>query len=68
MTTAAGPVFSDSLAAAARREREQMWAAAQTVRAHVNAGEQRDELLACLGLTDVMAPGAHDAAVVALPG
>lgn len=64
MTTTTGSVFSDSIAAAARREREQMWQAAQTVRAHVGVGVQRDELLACLGLTDVSAPGSEPAAVV----
>ena len=56
MTPSTGSVFSDSLAAAAQRERQQMWMAAQTVRAHVGAGEQRDELLACLGLSDAEAP------------
>ena len=58
MTLTAHPNFSDALANAARRERQQMWQAAQTVRAHVPAGEQRDDLLACLGLSDVVAPGA----------
>lgn len=67
MTTSTHPVFTDVLAAAARRERQQMWAAAQTVRAHVTAGEQCDELLACLGLTDVTALDALDVAVVAPP-
>ena len=56
MTLTASPTFTDSLALAARRERQQMWQAAQTVRAHVPAGEQRDELLECLGLSDVVAP------------
>lgn len=67
MTTTTGSVFSDSIAAAARRERQQMWDAAQTVRAHVGAGEKRDELLACLGLADVVAPPAQDPAAVVLP-
>lgn len=56
MLTSARPSFDDSLALAARREHQQMWQAAQTVRARVPAGEQRDDLLACLGLADVMAP------------
>lgn len=56
MPLTASPNFSDSLAIAARRERQQMWQAAQTVRAHVGAGERRDEVLACLGLSDVVAP------------
>ena len=56
MTTPASPTFSDSLAIAAGRQRQQMWQAAETVRAHVGAGEQRDDLLACLGLSDVVAP------------
>lgn len=58
MPTTASPTFSDSLVIAARREHRQMWQAAQTVRAHVGAGEQRDDLLACLGLSDVVAPEA----------
>lgn len=56
MTTSASPSFSDSLAAAALRQHEQMWQAAQTVRAHIGAGEQRDDVLSCLGLSDVVAP------------
>lgn len=56
MAITAGPNFTDSLAIAARRERQQMWQAAQTVRAHVEAGENRDDLLACLGLSNVEAP------------
>jgi hypothetical protein len=48
--------FSDSIALAASRERQQMWRAAQTVRAHVAAGEQRDDVLACLGLTQAESP------------
>ena len=58
MALTARPNFTDALAIAARRERQQMWQAAQTVRAHVPAGEQRDDLLDCLGLADVVAPGA----------
>ena len=57
MALTASPNFTDSLAIAARRERQQMWQAAQTVRAHVPAGEERDDLLDCLGLADVVAPG-----------
>ncbi len=56
MTPATRPTFSDSLAIAAGRQRLQMWQAAQTVRAHVAAGEHRDDVLACLGLSDVVAP------------
>ena len=56
MTTTGSPTFSDSLAIAAGRQQQQMWQAAETVRAHVGAGEQRDDLLACLGLSDVAAP------------
>lgn len=58
MVIAASPSFSDSLATAALRQREQMWQAAQTVRAHVGAGEQRDDLLSCLGLSDAVPPDA----------
>jgi hypothetical protein len=50
------PTFRDTLALAARREHHQRWQAAQTVRAHVGAGDQRDDLLACLGLSDVGEP------------
>lgn len=56
MTPVARPTFSDSLAIAAGRQRLQMWQAAQTVRAHVTPGQHRDDLLACLGLSDVVAP------------
>lgn len=66
MAITASPSFSDALALSARREQQQMWQAAQTVRAHVAAGEQRNELLACLGLSDVVAPeGSGTSAVVA---
>lgn len=58
MALTASPNFSESLALAAYRQRQQMWQAAQTVRASVPAGEPRDDLLACLGLTDVVAPDA----------
>ena len=56
MNPVARPSFSDSLAMAAGHQHLQMWQAAQTVRAHVTAGEQRDDVLACLGLSDVVAP------------
>lgn len=58
MPTSASPNFSESLAIAALREHQQMWQAAQTVRDRVPAGEQRDDLLACLGLANVVAPHA----------
>lgn len=57
MTFTASPTFSDALATAAGRQRLQEWQAAQTVRAHIGAGEQRDDVLACLGLSDAVAPG-----------
>ena len=56
MPLTTSPTFSDSIALAARRESQQMWQAAQTVRAHVGADDGREELLACLGLSDVVAP------------
>ncbi len=56
MVTPARPTYSDTIEIAARREQQQMWQAAQTVRAHVHAGAGRDELLECLGLSDVAAP------------
>lgn len=56
MLTTASPSFSESLEIAALRQHQQMWQAAQTVRAHVPAGDGRDDLLACLGLADVVAP------------
>ena len=58
MSSTTSPSFGDSLIASAHREQQQQWQAAQTVRARVAAGEQRDDLLACLGLTDVVAPPA----------
>lgn len=51
------PSFSDLHDLAVVRQHQQMWQAAQTVRAHVGAGQQRDDLLSCLGLTDVLEPG-----------
>lgn len=58
MVTPARPTYSDAIEIAARREQQQMWQAAQTVRAHVDAGAGRDELLECLGLSHVAAPQA----------
>jgi hypothetical protein len=57
MTFPARPTFTDALALSAGRQRLQMWQAAQTVRANIGAGEHRDDVLACLGLSDVVAPG-----------
>jgi hypothetical protein len=57
MTFPASPTFTDALALAAGRQHLQMWQAAQTVRANIGAGEHRDDVLACLGLSDVVAPG-----------
>ena len=56
--TVTGPSFSDSLATAARQQDLHMWKAAETVRAHLQAGPERDDVLACLGLTEVVAPQA----------
>lgn len=50
--------FDDARDLAERRLDEQRWQAAQTVRAHTGPGERRDDLLSCLGLTDVVAPTA----------
>ncbi len=56
MTPPAQSFFGEALERSAHQRQVQMWQAAQTVRAHVAAGEQRDDLLACLGLSDVVAP------------
>jgi hypothetical protein len=61
MTPTGSPSFSDAVVIAASRQRLQMWHAAQTVRACIAEGEQRDDVLACLGLSDVVAPGQADA-------
>lgn len=56
MTTAVRPSFEESIAAAADLQQVQQWRAAETVRAHLAQGEGRDDVLECLGLTDVERP------------
>ena len=56
MTTAARPSFEASIAAAHDLQEVQRWRAAQTVRAHVSSGQGQDDVLDCLGLTDVERP------------
>lgn len=53
------PNNDQKLAAAAEVQQLQMWRAAQTVRACVPDEADRDELLACLGLLDVVTPAGH---------
>ncbi len=50
------PSNDQKLAAAAELQQVQMWQAAQTVRSRVPDQEGREELLACLGLSDVVRP------------
>jgi hypothetical protein len=38
-------------------QQKQMWRAAETVRRRTPDATEREELLACLGLTDVQPPG-----------
>ena len=56
MTSAVRPSFDEAIAAAADLQEVQRWRAAQTVRAHVLQGAGRDDVLDCLGLTDVVKP------------
>ena len=59
MTTPTRPSYNDSLLAVADQQQVQRWQAAQTVRAHVAQGQGRDDVLDCLGLTDVVRPLPH---------
>lgn len=56
MTDAARPFFADSIARAQQQQQLQMWRAAETVRSHVPLHQGREDLLECLGLTDVERP------------
>ena len=56
MTTAVRPSFEESIAAAADQQLLQQWRAAQTVRAHLGQGQDRDDVLECLGLAEVERP------------
>ena len=56
MTHAAPSPFDASMARAAEHHQIEMWRAAQTVRAHVPHPDERDDLLDCLGLSDVARP------------
>jgi hypothetical protein len=55
MTPAAPSLFDLSMARAAEHHQIEMWRAAETVRSHVQPAD-REELLDCLGLTDVVRP------------
>lgn len=55
MTHAAPSAFDLSMARAAEHHQIEMWRAAETVRSHAQAAEHQ-ELLECLGLTDVRRP------------
>ena len=48
--------FSESLDRNAQQQQVQMWKAAQTVRAHIPAGEDLDSMLDCLGLATAERP------------
>ena len=56
MTTPTRPSFDEAIAAAADHQHVQQWQAAQTVRAHLSQGAGRDDVLECLGLTNVTRP------------
>ena len=56
MTSAVRPSFEESAAAAADLQQVQQWRAAQTVRAHIQQGPGRDDVLECLGLQDAVPP------------
>lgn len=56
MTHAVPSSFDDSMARAAQHHQVQMWRAAQTVKSHVLPRDGREDLLDCLGLTDVVRP------------
>jgi hypothetical protein len=55
MTPAEPSSFEDAMALAARHQEVEKWQAAQTVTAHVRQ-QDRQELLDCLGLSDVVRP------------
>jgi hypothetical protein len=48
--------FDAALARSAHSREVQLWQAAQTVRAHVPAGEGLASMLDCLGLTEARRP------------
>lgn len=55
--TAAAPIsFEDAMAVATRHHEVQMWRAAQTVAAHLEPHQGRQEVLDCLGLADAVRP------------
>jgi len=56
MTSSSRSFFSESLQRSADQHQQQMWRAAQTVRAHVPAEDGRDPMLDCLGLADAQRP------------
>jgi hypothetical protein len=57
MTSPVRSSYNDALAAVADLQHMQRWQAAQTVRAHVHPTAGRDDVLECLGLSDVTRPG-----------
>ena len=56
MTNTTTPTFTDALTLAEEHHQVQMWRAAQVVASHVKVGPQRDEVLECLGLSEVVRP------------
>jgi hypothetical protein len=56
MTDALHSTFSEAIARTEAHQQQQMWRAAQIVTAHVKVSQQRDDILECLGLTDVSRP------------
>ena len=56
MTNTKTPTFTDAITIAEQHHQVQMWRAAQVVATHVKVGQQRDEVLECLGLSEVVRP------------
>jgi hypothetical protein len=56
MTSSGTPSFSDAVLHAEQHQQVQMWHAMQVVNSHVAVEDQRQEVLDCLGLTDVVRP------------
>ena len=56
MTTLDARTQTEKIADAAEMNQLQMWRAAQVVRAQVSDPAECDEMLACLGLSDLVRP------------
>ena len=56
MADSAQTTFNDAITQAAQHQQMQMWRAAQLVTARVKVSHGREDVLDCLGLTDVVRP------------